>query len=721
MAIQQVGGQGVYVITGSGRDPRRTSNGQSWADLVTKQKYMLYKSAHDQAVREYEAGTITDKERQRRIDQLRKDIRQERTDIARLERGQLSENERRERQNQRDKLRLGTQTVRSPTGSSGTTEGVTDSGIPIAAEYEDQLVKDESKLRQNKIRASAEVAKIENANNGRFRRALAAERNGTLSTKLGLQSVYDRNIDAYTKAKSDEERAQTELTNKQKDIDQVRKQPTQADFEVYYRDSVLKGADPSTTKGGRSGSSRGSVTTKTVDKGVATALPDVDYSAEIGRREERIADLNRQILEAEGEPRVDPINVIKREQEIGREEYGLGVPRERRRLFGRRAEMEALGMEEEEPQVEEVEVEPDPVSEMMAKGKVVDTEIAPITAQRYIVQEGDTLGSIAQQAYKDPSRYMEIAEASGITDPNLIEVGQQIIIPQDQPQMPTAPVGEPVVAEPMVDEVVEGERPRESLDMSAMEMTTPTQQIVKDNVDVGEYLGDRATPQETTLINTFLNNPEKYLGPRDQFSTLDHYLEKIPTPTEAPAPTPTGMSSVAKFGPIMSYKEAMGSKPKQKRSPIPPLQLIRKAFDPVRNLDRRDKQQVGLHLLQQAKQAFGVSSKEYQKVKDQILSELGRAIDPKKAKQMKVVKTLQETSPSQYYRLGDDIRGLSEESKRMVVQLFPVNDETKLDEIESLYKNAQQQLKLSVVDRSQKKKALDMLDLMYMAVISDKR
>ena len=46
MAIQQVGGRGVYVITGSGRDPRKTSNGQSWADLVTQQKYicLLYTS-----------------------------------------------------------------------------------------------------------------------------------------------------------------------------------------------------------------------------------------------------------------------------------------------------------------------------------------------------------------------------------------------------------------------------------------------------------------------------------------------------------------------------------------------------------------------------------------------------------------------------------------------------------------------------------------------------
>jgi len=686
MAIQQVGGQGVYVITGSGRDPRRTSNGQSWADLVTKQKYMLYKSAHDQAVREYEAGRITDKERQRRIDQLRKDIRQERTDIARLERGQLSENERRERINKRDELRLGTKTVRSPTGSSGTTEEVTDSGIPIAAEYEEQLVKDEGKLRQNKIRASAEVAKIQK--DSLFMRALSAENQG-MPLSMRQQSAYDSKIDAYTKAKSDEERAQTELTNKQTDIDKVRRQQTQADFEVYYNDSVLKGADPSTTKGGRSGSSRGSVTTKTVDEGVATALPNVDYSAEIGRREDRIADLNRQILEAEGEPRVDPINVIKREQEIGREEYGLGVPRERRRLFGRRAEMEALGMEEEEPQVEEVA---DPVSEMMAEGQVLDTAITAPTEQRYIVQEGDTLGSVAQQYYGDPRRFTDIAQASGIQDPNRIEVGQELIIPQDQPQMPTAPVAEPVVEEPMVDEVVE-----EQAIAPIQPKPLPT------------GIGD-AVRQEYTERKA-----------REEEMRRNQQLPEVTPPSLAPAPTPTGMSSVAKLGPIMSYKEAMGSKRKQRRSTTPPSQLIRKAFDPVRNLDRRDKQQVGLHLLQQAKQAFGVSSKEYQKVKDQILSELGRAIDPKKAKQMKVVKTLQETSPSQYYRLGDDIRGLSEESKRMVVQLFPVNDETKLDEIESLYKNAQQQLKLSVVDRSQKKKALDMLDLMYMAVISDKR
>ena len=64
MAIQQIGGQGVYVITGSGRDPRKTSNGQSWADLVTKQKFMLYQAAYDQAMREYQEGRISEKQRQ---------------------------------------------------------------------------------------------------------------------------------------------------------------------------------------------------------------------------------------------------------------------------------------------------------------------------------------------------------------------------------------------------------------------------------------------------------------------------------------------------------------------------------------------------------------------------------------------------------------------------------------------------------------------------------
>ena len=50
--IQPVGGSKVYIITGSGRDPRLTSTGQSWASLVSSQKYKLYQEAQNQALRD---------------------------------------------------------------------------------------------------------------------------------------------------------------------------------------------------------------------------------------------------------------------------------------------------------------------------------------------------------------------------------------------------------------------------------------------------------------------------------------------------------------------------------------------------------------------------------------------------------------------------------------------------------------------------------------------
>ena len=658
MAIQQVGGQGVYVITGSGRDPRRTSNGQSWADLVTKQKYMLYKSAYDQAMREYEAGAITDKERQKRIDQLRKDIRQERTEIARLERGELTENQLRERQRQRQEAQLGTQriTTRDGTGRAGRT----DTGIPTIETYEDKLEKEESKLLQNKTRTNAEVQKLEK--DSVFMRAYADAQKG-LPLSARKQRAYDSKIQAYENAKAAQTRVQTDLKAKQRELDKVRGFDSQQLFEEYYRTDILKGADPSTTTGG-GGGGRGQTITQQVRKD-EVPLSDVDYSELIKERQERIGDIEKQILKLEAEPQEELVDVIQRTKEIGEERYGLGQPR--RRLFGRRAEMDALGVEQ---------TAEEPVAETVTEAtETVEPSLSPLESA---MQEGDV---------------------------DMVMSGQGGMGVQQGPSG-----------------VVEGERPRETLDMSAMEMTPPApterrgrvaqpmMRTVEDNVDVGPDLRGRATQEEIDRINAFLRPPM-------QTATVKPSLP--PTPMQTP--TPTAMPSIRKLGRMRSYKEAMGEKQPQRRRPLPPLQQIRAAFDPVRNLGRREKQQVGMNLLQQAKQAYGVSSPEYQKAKAQVLSELGKALDPKKAKQMKVVKSLQDNAPSQYSRLGDDIRGLSEDSKRMVVQLFPVSDDTKLDEVERLYKNAQQQIRLSIPNKSQKKKALDMLDLMYMAVISDKR
>jgi nucleoid-associated protein YgaU len=59
-----------------------------------------------------------------------------------------------------------------------------------------------------------------------------------------------------------------------------------------------------------------------------------------------------------------------------------------------------------------------------------EPEAAPAPEPRtYTVQSGDTLWAIAEQFYGDGNRYPEIAGASGIDNPDLIQPGQLLTIP----------------------------------------------------------------------------------------------------------------------------------------------------------------------------------------------------------------------------------------------------------------------------------------------------
>ena len=49
--------------------------------------------------------------------------------------------------------------------------------------------------------------------------------------------------------------------------------------------------------------------------------------------------------------------------------------------------------------------------------------------QSYTVKSGDTLSKISNRFYGSPHHYSNIAAASNISDPNKIQVGQQITVP----------------------------------------------------------------------------------------------------------------------------------------------------------------------------------------------------------------------------------------------------------------------------------------------------
>ena len=68
--------------------------------------------------------------------------------------------------------------------------------------------------------------------------------------------------------------------------------------------------------------------------------------------------------------------------------------------------------------------------------KAVDASLGDITVDvsvqaglKYTVKSGDTLSKIAKRFYGDANHYKAIAAASGIDNPDRIDVGQEVTLP----------------------------------------------------------------------------------------------------------------------------------------------------------------------------------------------------------------------------------------------------------------------------------------------------
>ncbi|AZQ74938.1 LysM peptidoglycan-binding domain-containing protein [Streptomyces luteoverticillatus] len=71
----------------------------------------------------------------------------------------------------------------------------------------------------------------------------------------------------------------------------------------------------------------------------------------------------------------------------------------------------------------------DPIAvEEPVAAAVAQEEPSP-TPQTYTVESGDTLWAIAERFYGDGNRYRDIAAASGIDNPDVLDVGQVLTIP----------------------------------------------------------------------------------------------------------------------------------------------------------------------------------------------------------------------------------------------------------------------------------------------------
>jgi nucleoid-associated protein YgaU len=78
--------------------------------------------------------------------------------------------------------------------------------------------------------------------------------------------------------------------------------------------------------------------------------------------------------------------------------------------------------------VEEPAPAPEPAPEPVAEAAPPPPPPPP-APRKYTVVSGDTLWAISERFYGDGSKYQVIADASGISNPDLIHPGQELTIP----------------------------------------------------------------------------------------------------------------------------------------------------------------------------------------------------------------------------------------------------------------------------------------------------
>ena len=114
-------------------------------------------------------------------------------------------------------------------------------------------------------------------------------------------------------------------------------------------------------------------------------------------------------------------------------------------LFGRATKGDGIPASElnaAKEQIQTLEAENRSLEEELASAPVAPAETEPaetepaeeptvVEGQTYFVKSGDTLTTIAEKFYGDPSLDDFLAEANGITDKASLSVGQELTIPDD--------------------------------------------------------------------------------------------------------------------------------------------------------------------------------------------------------------------------------------------------------------------------------------------------
>ena len=641
MAIQQVGGQGVYVITGSGRDPRKTSSGQSWADLVTQQKYMLIKQAQADAKqridREYADFDARQKAYQSMQADIRKQIEAAKGDVSALRLKEAEAQIRMKELQYKEEAERARGRKQVITSGDGSRSGSSRAPKKLSKlEFEKSI---EQRINLNDKAAESAFAAIDKRQDKDKLRSLIQKKSPEFYTED--EALFFKNLNKDTQDKI--ERAQGISENAQRLASTRALYVNNADNPSEQRRIIdeYQGAveQPDTGTGTSSGGTQYR-TERFKDQKPVPETPGVDYGSMITPLEERIRSLEQQLISGQA-PTAPDLNQTDLMRQIATEDYGL--------RSSYRPPTPAPT--------------PTPTSE---------TEMAM-----------DVLGASGPDGLYPRDAAQSAQIASLVADP----------------VRPPTPF---TMQENVSRGVVEEARPRESLGG-----------LQANQFEFQPSVAENVTPEPEPDIQPYIRPEiEPRIQPRPMQTEIgdalrQEYTDRVLTP---PTPTPTGIPR-----PTGSIQELYDRMLQTQKKPT-----LKQEFDPVKFGTPMQKKQLALEMIMQKAQELGPSNPAYLKFKDQVIQELDRVLDPKKYRQIKMVEKNQAQNRGDYMALSKQVRGLNETSARLVSSLFPVNEETKADDADRMYKNAQKQIRTNIPNSLQQKKSNEFLDLIYLAYMQEK-
>ena len=620
MAIQQVGGRGVYVITGSGRDPRKTSNGQSWADLVTQQKWMLIQQAQKDALRQIDREVKDYEARQQAYAQSQEDIRKQISDTrGAIEGIRLKE---KQAQSAQDKELLKAQIDRARGRKSTTTTGTLGGGggggrgrdkRMSSADFGQYIAK---QRQRNQEFATKTMDEVKDRGDEKQLRDLIQQRRTDAFTS-DQQNTFDA-LDPMAQSLINNavtaQREADRLTKVQNQFETARTQnnPTEMRRLIDVEQGLPSGGEQVSTDSTSTGGSR-TTTERYIDTKELPTPDAVDYSELTTPLEERMRQLEQQLIGMKA-PTAPDVNEARRTRQVASEDYGLDSS---------------------------YQPEPAPAP---APAPTSETKMA-----------------------------MDILGAT----------------PTEDPTLPYTPF----TSEQGPSGVVEADRPRESLgglQSDQFEFKPSQAEIMDESFNVE----GRIQPQQNIFQQAMDRLPS---------------TQGIPT-GETPLAIKQGMTT-----PVGNIRQLLGELTATPQEPS-----LTASFDPVKFGTANQKKQVAIQLLMQKAKELGPTNPVYLRLKDKVINQLERVLDPKVYKQQKIVEKNQSQNRGDYYALSKEVRGLQEKNAQLVYSLFGVNEETKLEDADNLYKSAQKQIKTNISDKSQQKKSQEFLDLMYLAYMNEK-